>query len=339
VTNIGIFAFGDCHDLSAVAIPNSVLTIGGGAFFGTRLTEVAIPTSVQSFCFSAFSATEMVSVQLPNSVTNIGDWAFSYCTNLVYVSLGDHVTRIGDGTFYSCINLAHIIIPDSVASIGSEAFALTALKEIAIPGNVSSIGPMAFSYTDISSVLIPGSLVDFRGGFSYCPNLTNIVISDGVRNLAQPGFSDCYNLTSVVIGRSVEHISYGVFLGCQRLRGVYFKGNAPSADIHVFDDDSNAIVYYLPRTTGWGATFSGRPTALWLPQMQTGNSNFGVWTNQFGFTVDWASGMTLVVEASTNLSNGKWEALQTNTLAMDSFNFSDPGWTNYPNRFYRVRWQ
>jgi hypothetical protein len=29
--------------------------------------------------------------------------------------------------------------------------------------------------------------------------------------------------------------------------------------------------------------------------------------------------------------------LQTNTLAGGSFYFSDPEWTNYPSRFYRVR--
>jgi hypothetical protein len=33
----------------------------------------------------------------------------------------------------------------------------------------------------------------------------------------------------------------------------------------VFDGDTNATVYYLPGTTGWGTTFGGRPTALWTP--------------------------------------------------------------------------
>jgi hypothetical protein len=33
----------------------------------------------------------------------------------------------------------------------------------------------------------------------------------------------------------------------------------------VFTGDTNATVYYLPGTTGWGATFGGRPTALWTP--------------------------------------------------------------------------
>ena len=39
----------------------------------------------------------------------------------------------------------------------------------------------------------------------------------------------------------------------------------------MFYGDNNATVYYLPGTTGWGTTFGGRPTALWIqvPTIQT----------------------------------------------------------------------
>ena len=95
--------------------------------------------------------------------------------------------------------------------------------------------------------------------------------------------------------------------------------------------------YYLPGTTGWGATFGGCPTALWMPQVQTGDASFGVRTNQFGFNITGASGLTLVVEACTNMANPIWFPVETNTFTGDSSYFSDPQWTNYPNRFYRFR--
>ena len=72
--------------------------------------------------------------------------------------------------------------------------------------------------------------------------------------------------------------------------------------------------------------------------IQTGDGSFGVRTNQFGFNVTWTSDMVVVVEASTNPGNPAWSPLQTNTFAGDSFYFSDPDWTNYPARFYRLRW-
>jgi hypothetical protein len=73
------------------------------------------------------------------------------------------------------------------------------------------------------------------------------------------------------------------------------------------------------------------------PQVQTSDASFGVRTNQFGFNLDGASGMTVVVEASASLTSPNCFPVATNTLTGGSFYFSDPQWTNYPMRFYRIR--
>ena len=49
---------------------------------------------------------------------------------------------------------------------------------------------------------------------------------------------------------------------------LYFKGNAPTLGLGVFDPDTTAIVYYLPETTGWGPTFGGLLAVPWNPQAQ-----------------------------------------------------------------------
>jgi hypothetical protein len=96
----------------------------------------------------------------------------------------------------------------------------------------------------------------------------------------------------------------------------------------------------LPGTTGWGSTFGGIPTALWsLPYPLILNGSLGVRSNQFGFTVSWATNLNVVVEAATDLANPIWSPLQTNALTSGSFYFSDPQWKGYPSRFYRVRSQ
>jgi hypothetical protein len=105
----------------------------------------------------------------------------------------------------------------------------------------------------------------------------------------------------------------------------------------LFWDDNNATIYYLAGTTGWDATFGGRPTMLWNPQVQTSGASFGVRTNRFGFTITGASNLVVVVEACTNLLDHRWSAVGTNTLAGGSSYFSDPRWTNHPARFYRLR--
>ncbi len=103
---------------------------------------------------------------------------------------------------------------------------------------------------------------------------------------------------------------------------------------------SSATVYYLPGTSGWGTTFGGRPTAFWslpYPVILGFGAGFGVKSNGFGFTISWATNTPVVVEASADLGSQSWFPVGTNTLTNGAFYFSDPSWTNYPARFYRIR--
>ncbi|MGA2749701.1 MAG: hypothetical protein ABSG59_13085 [Verrucomicrobiota bacterium] len=58
--------------------------------------------------------------------------------------------------------------------------------------------------------------------------------------------------------------------------------------------------------------------------------------NFFSFIISWATNGSVVLEACTNLAKPVWTPLQTNTLCGGVSYFSDPQWTNYPGRFYRV---
>jgi hypothetical protein len=125
------------------------------------------------------------------------------------------------------------------------------------------------------------------------------------------------------------------------LIGVYFQGNAPdvvSGFYDAFSGDDYLTFYYLAGTTGWGPFFDNRPAVLWNPQMQSNGASFGVQTNGFGFTVTGTSGLVVAVDACTDLANPTWYPLQTNTLSGGSACIVDPEWTNYPARFYRLRW-
>ena len=154
-----------------------------------------------------------------------------------------------------------------------------------------------------------------------------------VTSIGDMAFYQRTNLTNVTIPDSVTSISNYAFSSCTSLTGVYFQGNAPSVGTDVFFFDNKATVYYLPGTTGWGATFGGRPAALWKPQVLTSDASFGVRTNQFGFNITWASGWVVVVEACTDLANPIWSPVGTNTLPGGSSYFSDPEWTKLSRPF------
>jgi hypothetical protein len=117
-------------------------------------------------------------------------------------------------------------------------------------------------------------------------------------------------------------------------------GNAPGLGAYPFAEDTNATVYYLPGTTGW-STFNKNsglaPAVLWNPQAQTSDASFGLQTNQFGFNITGTADIPIMVEGTTNPAQPLWTPLFTGTVSNGTVYFSDPQWTNYPSRFYRLR--
>ena len=72
------------------------------------------------------------------------------------------------------------------------------------------------------------------------------------------------------------------------------------------------------------------------PVILSKDSSFGVRDDQFSFSIFWATNATVVVEASTSLTNPIWSPVGTNTLTDGTSDFSDPHWAQYPTRFYRL---
>jgi hypothetical protein len=215
------------------------------------------------------------------------------------------------------------------------------LTNVTIGNGVTSIEGQAFAFCGLTSVTIPNSVTSLGyRAFDHCRSLTSVTIGNGVTSIGYLAFWGCASLTNVTIGNGLTSMEYQAFLDCTSLTGVYFAGNTPSLGVVAFNGDTNAVVYYLPGTTGWGTWFGDRPTALWFlpnPLILTIGPSFGVNTNRLGFVISWATNIRVVVEACTNLASRIWSPVGTNTLSGGSAYFSDPQWTNYPARFYRLR--
>ena len=74
-TSSYINSFAD-KGLTSVEIPNSVTTIGRGAFSSNLITSVTIPSSVTTIGISAFESNQLTSVTIPSNVTSIRNDAF-----------------------------------------------------------------------------------------------------------------------------------------------------------------------------------------------------------------------------------------------------------------------
>jgi len=168
--------------------------------------------------------------------------------------------------------------------------------------------------------------------FSDCATLTSVVIPDSVTSIGGGAFRGCTSLTNVTIGNSVASIGNAAFAGCSSLTSVFFQGRPPSLEGGAFYEANRVTVYYLPGTTGWGSTFGGRPTALWIPI--TPNLPLVSPENPLSLVTHSPAPATVRVQRSTNLVD--WEDWQTVSRDDGPSELQDTDAVTTPYRFYRL---
>ena len=129
VTSIGGGAFAWCTSLTGIWVTEGnshYSSDASGVLFSKDKTTLvqypgafaayAIPDSVTSIGAGAFGGcTSLTSVTIPDSVTSIGQHAFNGCRSLTSVTIPDGVTSIGDGAFASCTSLTDVYYAGSEA--------------------------------------------------------------------------------------------------------------------------------------------------------------------------------------------------------------------------------
>ena len=273
VDSIHAYAFDCGNSITSVALPNSVVYIGEGAFYRTYINEIIIPksvTSIEERVLSGCNALTSIIVEegnpvydsrdncnaiietnsntliagcattdIPNTIMHIGPNAFSYLSSLHTIEIPNSVITIGDHAFYACSSLVSITIPNNVTSIGRWAlYACYSLNSIVVEeGNSvydSRNNCNAIIETATNSLIVA---------------CQNTVIPEGVTNIGENAFFNCdalinsNALTSIVLPNTIESIEAFAFSMCSSLNTIYCYAITPPTTNQYAFGNYNATLY------------------------------------------------------------------------------------------------
>eukprot|EP00592_Proboscia_alata_P001556 CAMPEP_0194367510 /NCGR_PEP_ID=MMETSP0174-20130528/15604_1 /TAXON_ID=216777 /ORGANISM="Proboscia alata, Strain PI-D3" /LENGTH=535 /DNA_ID=CAMNT_0039143305 /DNA_START=83 /DNA_END=1690 /DNA_ORIENTATION=+ len=221
VTGIGKRAFGACHKLTSLTMPDTIIVVKDQAFsLCDKIVELRISILLQIVGIESFHGCSSLRVlRIPPNLHTIMREGFSNCDSM------EAIIPLQQGALLS------------LKTIEEKAFwNCYLLKNIPHLPSLEIIGPLAFGNCDsLTEVTLGPSIVSAaRNCFNDCPRLTvlrctyktgvilplattHITVDPNTANISNSAFAGFIRLHSIVITPSVTRLGHSSFWGCQSL--------------------------------------------------------------------------------------------------------------------------
>lgn len=259
LVSIGDGAFSGCSEIKEIIIPNNVTLLGKSAFIGcSKLTKVTLSRKLKAIDDSSFrNCTNLESITIPDSVERIGHYAFTNCAALRSISFGKGLKYIGFNCFEQCTQLAKVDIPN-----------IEVWFNISFVYSIRPVWETIHSYS--SNPLYNGSKLYVNGillneltvnkadsirPYLFCnyKDLKKVIINCAIDSIGEYAFHNCTGLQEVKIHKNVPSIGSHAFWNCPKLKDIYiynptcqitnnYETISGSAVIHGYDG-STAQLY------------------------------------------------------------------------------------------------
>lgn len=268
VSKISADAFYGHRNLENVTIPESVVSIGMGAFDDTALYNNKANWTdgvlyISNYLIDANPKKIQGSYTIKKGTKCIAESAFESCTKLTKVVIPDSVVTIGDLAFAECTKLKSIKLSKNLKLMGAYAFEKTAFSKntknwtneslylsnylIEVDkkvkgtykvkeGTIGIIGQAFAENKNISKVIIPDSVENLDEAIFYnCSKLKEVKLPKNLKYIPSDTFSECTSLKSISIPKSVTKIGQGAFNGCESLKEIKLPANIDYIADFAFD--------------------------------------------------------------------------------------------------------
>ena len=189
-SEIPIYMFADCSNLTEIRLPESIKTIGDAAFRN---------------CIN------LQSVSMYDSVTTIGNEAFYDCSKLTDMTVSTGILNVGSDAFFRNPWLEQIRFDNYVRYIGpiayqadKEAIYNSGIKSITIKEGTTALGDYLFENCRLTSIELPSSLKSI-GECSLSDNaFSSLNLPDELEIIGFSAIANCDELTSITIPEKVK---------------------------------------------------------------------------------------------------------------------------------------